>query len=605
MDLNDIVVFTKVVETKSFTGAADALGLPKSTVSRKLAQLEERLGVRLVQRTTRKLALTDIGEVYYARCSRIVADVTAAEQLVTDMQATPRGRLRITAPVDLSSRYLGAIVSKSSSPRTRRSTSSSIASDRVVDLIEEGFDVAVRFGPLPESTLIARRLYGIDFRVDLVRLPPAYLAKRGTPTEIEMLDDHDRVTFTPASRNQTWNVYRGDAVYEFGGPAHFASNNILAVRDVLLAGGGIALIPDFMVACEVHNGTLTRLLPEWRARVIEAHAVYPARQNLPPRLSLFLDHLAAGFNPPPWTQLGECQAVSLSLAASSRAGSCRTTTSRPLPFEYLIRFLIKRAIAIAVFVVGRWLARLIVRGTTSVMERSHFDISVRKFLGDMLYAVLLIAVLTVSLDELGVQTTAVVAVLGAAGLTIGLALQGSLSNFAAGVMLLMFRPYKVGDLVVIGKYCGRVDAIRIFQTLIVTADYREITIPNSQIISAPIENLTVLGTRRVDIVVSVAHGTDLREIKTALEGIVTRRSKRVQATAAAGRSISPRSPRRCDALVRPRPWVDRRQLHWTRVDRDDRADQRRARRQGREVFGGAAIARVNRPHSFGGAVRLI
>src|SRR5436189_5325920 len=112
MDLNDIVVFTKVAETKSFTGAADALGLPKSTVSRKLAGLEERLGVRLVQRTTRKLALTEVGEAYYARCARIVADVAAAEQLVTDMQATPRGRVRVTAPIDLSTKYLGSIISE-------------------------------------------------------------------------------------------------------------------------------------------------------------------------------------------------------------------------------------------------------------------------------------------------------------------------------------------------------------------------------------------------------------------------------------------------------------------------------------------------------------
>jgi DNA-binding transcriptional LysR family regulator len=112
MDLNDIVVFTKVVETKSFTGAADQLGLPKSTVSRKVAQLEERLGVRLVQRTTRKLALTDIGAAYYERAARIVADLAAAEQLVTDMQATPRGRLRVTAPIDLSSQFLGAIIAE-------------------------------------------------------------------------------------------------------------------------------------------------------------------------------------------------------------------------------------------------------------------------------------------------------------------------------------------------------------------------------------------------------------------------------------------------------------------------------------------------------------
>src|SRR5258705_8261909 len=133
MDLNDIVVFTKVAETKSFTGAAEALGLPKSTVSRKLAQLEERLGVRLVQRTTRKLALTDIGEAYYERCARIVSDVAAAEQLVTDMQATPRGRVRLTAAVDLSTAYLGAIVAEFIAAHPDI-TIELEATDRVVDL---------------------------------------------------------------------------------------------------------------------------------------------------------------------------------------------------------------------------------------------------------------------------------------------------------------------------------------------------------------------------------------------------------------------------------------------------------------------------------------
>ena len=126
MDLNDIVVFTKVVETKSFTGAADALGLPKSTVSRKLAQLEERLGVRLVQRTTRKLALTEIGEAYYERCSRIVADIHAAEQLVTDMQSTPRGRLRDHRV----GRLLDALPRRRSSPTSSRSIPTSTSSSR-------------------------------------------------------------------------------------------------------------------------------------------------------------------------------------------------------------------------------------------------------------------------------------------------------------------------------------------------------------------------------------------------------------------------------------------------------------------------------------------
>jgi DNA-binding transcriptional LysR family regulator len=296
MDLNDIVVFTKVVETKSFTGAAEQLGLPKSTVSRKLAQLEERLGVRLVQRTTRKLALTDIGQAYYERCSRIVADVAAAEQLVTDMQSTPRGRLRMTAPVDLSMRYLGSIVADFLSIHSDINIELE-ASDRIVDLIEEGFDLAVRFGTLPESTLIARRLCSISA---VMCATPAYLARRGTPTTIEELDEHDRVLFTPSPRTQSWTMTHGDQVYEFGRPARFASNNVGACYEALTAGAGIALLTDFIVAADCERGTLTHVLPDWSGRAIEVNAVYPARQNLPPRLSLFLDHLAKALSPPPW-----------------------------------------------------------------------------------------------------------------------------------------------------------------------------------------------------------------------------------------------------------------------------------------------------------------
>jgi len=297
MDLNDIVVFTKVVETKSFTGAADALGLPKSTVSRKLAQLEERLGVRLVQRTTRKLALTEIGEAYYERCARIVADIMSAEQLVTDMQSTPRGRLRVTSSVDFATRWLGAIIAEFLGQHPEINIELE-ATDKVVDLIEDGFDLALRFGQMPESTLIARRLCAVSL---IACASPAYLSRRGAPRQIEDLDDHDHVLFTPASRNQTWTLVHGDAAYEFGRPARFASNNFGAVLTETLAGGGIALVSDFMVAEHVASGALVRVLPEWATRPTEVHAVYPAREKLPPRLSLFLEHLAQSLNPPPWT----------------------------------------------------------------------------------------------------------------------------------------------------------------------------------------------------------------------------------------------------------------------------------------------------------------
>jgi DNA-binding transcriptional LysR family regulator len=298
MDLNDIVVFTKVVETKSFTGAAEVLGLPKSTVSRKLAQLEERLGVRLVQRTTRKLAVTEIGQAYYERCARIVADLAQAEQIVTDMQATPRGRLRITASVDLSTRYLGRIVAEFLAAHSDVNVELE-GTDRVVDLIEEGFDIAIRFGTLPESTLIARKLGAVSLSLYAA---PRYLTRRGTPQSIEELDDHEHVLFTPASPNQTWMLAHGDATYEFGRPARFASNNYGAVLDVALAGGGIVLMSDFMVADQRANGTLVPVLTAWQTRPTDVHAVYPARQNLPPRLALFLDHLAKAFNPAPWAR---------------------------------------------------------------------------------------------------------------------------------------------------------------------------------------------------------------------------------------------------------------------------------------------------------------
>ncbi|MEO8842039.1 MAG: LysR family transcriptional regulator [Kofleriaceae bacterium] len=295
MDLNDIVVFTKVAETKSFTGAADALGLPKSTVSRKLAQLEERLGVRLVQRTTRKLALTEIGEMYYQRCARIVHDVTEAEQLVTDMQATPRGRLRISATVDFSTRWLGDIVASFLAVHPEINIELE-ASDQVVDLIDDGCDVAVRFGPMPESTLIARRLCTLQL---VMVASPAYLAK--TPLKsIDELDGLEHILFTPTAATQAWTLHNGEASHEFGRPARFASNNYGAVRDVALAGGGIALLSEFMIADDLAAGRLMRVLPEWHTRVTEVHAVYPARHNLPPRLTLFLDHLAKALNPPPW-----------------------------------------------------------------------------------------------------------------------------------------------------------------------------------------------------------------------------------------------------------------------------------------------------------------
>jgi small conductance mechanosensitive channel len=192
---------------------------------------------------------------------------------------------------------------------------------------------------------------------------------------------------------------------------------------------------------------------------------------------------------------------------------------------YLAPFGLHLLAALIVFVLGRWVARMVGRALDKLMERSHVDVSLRKFLGDVVYAILFVSVAVVALDTLGIKTTAVVAVLGAAGLAVGLALQGSLSNFAAGVMLIVLRPYKVTDLVQIGKYLGRVEAIKVFNTLLITGDNREITIPNGQIISAPIENLTVLGRRRVDMVINVLQVTDVVKLKDLLAQAIAREER--------------------------------------------------------------------------------
>jgi small conductance mechanosensitive channel len=187
---------------------------------------------------------------------------------------------------------------------------------------------------------------------------------------------------------------------------------------------------------------------------------------------------------------------------------------------YLVPLAVRILAAAAIVVLGHLVARQLAIALERVMESARADISLRKFLRDVAYATMLVAVVIAALDALGVETTAMIAVLGAAGLAIGLALQGSLSNVAAGVMLIVLRPYKVGDVVTIGKYQGRVEAIRVFHTVLVTADNREIAIPNAQAISQPIENQTVLGRRRIELVVRVSDVSDLAPVKQLIEEVL-------------------------------------------------------------------------------------
>lgn len=194
-------------------------------------------------------------------------------------------------------------------------------------------------------------------------------------------------------------------------------------------------------------------------------------------------------------------------------------------FENFVPWGINIAAALAIFIIGRIIARVIVKGITKVMKRAEVEPSLRDFLGNILSAIFLVVIVIAALERLGVDTTSVVAVFAAAGLAVGLALKDSLSNFAAGVMLIMFKPFKVGDVVTAAGSTGKVISVRIFSTIMHTGDNQEITIPNSQVYGGTITNITACDTRRIDLVIGIGYGDDIRKAKQLLEQIVAQQTK--------------------------------------------------------------------------------
>ncbi len=186
---------------------------------------------------------------------------------------------------------------------------------------------------------------------------------------------------------------------------------------------------------------------------------------------------------------------------------------------YLVPFGIRLIIALLVFYVGKTIAKAIVRGVDKMTE-GRLDDSLRRFLCSVLHGLLLAVVIIAALERLGVQTTAAVAILGAAGLAIGLSLQGTLGNFAAGVMLIIFRPYKIGDVISAGGHVGKVDGIEVFNTVLLTPDNRKIIIPNGQIAGGSIENLSAMPTRRVDMVFGIGYDDDIKKAKSILDELI-------------------------------------------------------------------------------------
>ncbi len=289
-DLNHIAVFVRVVETGSFTQAASALGLPKSSVSRSVARLEGELGVRLLQRTTRSVHLTDAGHAYYDQVARALSGLEEAQAAVSDMQATPRGPVRVTTAVDIGVSVVAALVARFVRKHPDIHVEM-LLTGRLVNLVEEGVDLAVRAGKLDDSSLVARRVGTLEARL---LAAPGYLRRRGTPRTVAELANHDCVLFRGRRGQSTWELTgpQGAQTVDVTGPV--SADDFAFVRQVLLAGGGIGLVPWTTVAQDIDRGRLVRVLPEHAAPGGALHVVYPSSRYVPQRVALLRDFLVEG-----------------------------------------------------------------------------------------------------------------------------------------------------------------------------------------------------------------------------------------------------------------------------------------------------------------------
>jgi DNA-binding transcriptional LysR family regulator len=315
LEPNDLLLFARVVDEGSFSRAAERLGLPKSTVSRRLAALEAHLGERLLLRTTRKLTVTEFGQAVLAHAHHVVEDVEAAESLAQNRQSEPSGKLRVTMPNDLANMILAPILTAFAEQYPKITLDIDLSA-RFVDLIDESFDVALRPGNLrDDATLAARRV--ATFSSSLYAAP-SYVARRGTPSEPEALMEHEALrVLNRAGEPMTWVLRRGDSQWEGVPPGRATANSPEFLMRMALAGAGIVIVNDHFALQYLESGALVPVLPDWNVAPVDLWAVFPGRRLMPAKTRVFLDMIAAKFTGP------ECQAIErhLSQAKAARAVS--------------------------------------------------------------------------------------------------------------------------------------------------------------------------------------------------------------------------------------------------------------------------------------------
>jgi DNA-binding transcriptional LysR family regulator len=284
--MKDINAFVHVAEAKSFTTAAEQVGLSRSAVGKSIARLEDRLGVRLLQRTTRSVSLTGEGAVFHERCVRILADLDEAEMSMLSHSQAPRGRLHVLP-----------ILSQFMNKWPELSVNVAF-NDRYVDLIDEGADLAIRLGGSDDGRLMTRLLA----RHRLVTCAtPAYLESRGVPQTIEQLAGHSCLAFIHGGRPVEWRFSVNEQVRSVAINGRFSATNAEALRDATLAGYGIARLATFLISDDLRAGRLVPVLDEFSLDGPSVRAVYPSSRHLSPKVRSFIDELLSAWRPvPPW-----------------------------------------------------------------------------------------------------------------------------------------------------------------------------------------------------------------------------------------------------------------------------------------------------------------
>ena len=289
VNLNRLAIFAALVRAGSFTRAAEELGMTKAMVSQHLARLEQELGVTLLMRSTRRMSLTEAGATFHADCVRILAEADAAIERVGESRDTPRGTLRLTASLD----YGIAVLVPKLARFMRQYPAVQVdlvLSDHITDVIAERFDLAIRGGWLRDSTLRSTRIGG--FRQLLVAAP-AYLAEHGTPRRPEDLAAHFAIAMSALPAPLRWVfTAQGGARRTVRPRAHAQANTASAVRSLVLAGTGLAVLPDYLVEADIRAGVLVALLAQYRLPEGGVHAVYPGRKA-PAKVRAFIDLLQA------------------------------------------------------------------------------------------------------------------------------------------------------------------------------------------------------------------------------------------------------------------------------------------------------------------------